>query len=63
MPLQAGALAAQLDAVPGCIVAEGSGGIMVPLNEREQIGDVAARAQLRAVVVVGLRWAASITPC
>jgi dethiobiotin synthase len=54
-PLKAGALAAQLDGVAGSVVAEGAGGIMVPLNEREQIGDVAARAKLHAVIVVGLR--------
>lgn len=54
-PLHAAALAAQIGATPGDIVAEGAGGIMVPLNEREQIGDVAARARLHAVVVVGLR--------
>lgn len=54
-PLQAAALAAQLDAVGGCIVAEGAGGIMVPLNACEQIGDVAVRAKLHAVAAVGLR--------
>jgi dethiobiotin synthetase len=55
IPLQAVALATQLDALPGSVVAEGAGGIMVPLNEHEQIGDVAARAKLSAIVVVGLR--------
>jgi dethiobiotin synthase len=54
-PLQVAALAERLDAVNGCIVAEGAGGIMVPLNAREQIGDVAARAKLHAIVVVALR--------
>ena len=54
-PLQAAALAADLDAIEGSIVAEGAGGIMVPLNAGEQIGDVAARANLRALVTVGLR--------
>jgi dethiobiotin synthase len=54
-PLGAAALATHLDDVAGCIVAEGAGGIMVPLNEREQIGEVAARAKLRVVVAVGLR--------
>ena len=44
-PLQATALATQLEAA-GCVVAEGAGGIMVPLNGREQIGDVAVRAKL-----------------
>ncbi|HVA32938.1 MAG TPA: dethiobiotin synthase [Candidatus Baltobacteraceae bacterium] len=44
-----------LAAVPGSLVAEGAGGIMVPLNPAEHFGHVAARANLRAVVVVGLR--------
>jgi dethiobiotin synthetase len=54
-PLQAADLVAKLTAFEGCIVVEGAGGIMVPLNEREQIGDVAAQAGLSAIIVVGMR--------
>lgn len=48
-------LAQGIEAVEGAIVVEGSGGIAVPLNERETIGDLAARCELPTVVVVGLR--------
>ncbi len=54
-PLEAGAVAAQLDAFQDPLVVEGSGGVAVPLNERETIAYVAARAQCEAIVVVGLR--------
>lgn len=54
-PLQAADVAARLQAVPGPLVAEGSGGAAVPLNETETISDVAALCGLRAIVTVGLR--------
>jgi dethiobiotin synthetase len=54
-PLRAADLVTQLETIEGCLVAEGAGGVMVPLNECEQIGDVAARARLRAIIVVGMR--------
>jgi dethiobiotin synthetase len=53
--LQAHALARALDSLQGPVVVEGSGGIMVPLNDREHLGDVVALAKLEAIVVVGLR--------
>jgi dethiobiotin synthetase len=54
-PLTAEHLAAELDKIPGTIVAEGIGGIMVPINDSENIGHVAARAKLEAIIAVGLR--------
>ena len=48
-------LAQGIEAVDGAVVVEGSGGIAVPLNERETIGDLAGRCALPTVVVVGLR--------
>jgi dethiobiotin synthase len=54
-PLTAAWLADELDKVPGTIVAEGIGGIMVPLNAGEHLGHVAALAKLEAVIAVGLR--------
>ena len=48
-------LADALKSLPGSLVAEGAGGLMVPINSREYIGSIAAVAQLRAVVVIGLR--------
>jgi dethiobiotin synthetase len=37
------------------LVAEGAGGLMVPLNAREHFGHVAALGNLETIVVVGLR--------
>jgi dethiobiotin synthetase len=37
------------------VVAEGAGGLMVPLNAREHFGHVAALGSLETIVVVGLR--------
>jgi dethiobiotin synthetase len=37
------------------VVAEGAGGLMVPLNAREHFGNVAALAKLDTILVVGLR--------
>jgi dethiobiotin synthase len=48
-------LADALKTIDGAVVAEGAGGIMVPLNAREYIGSIAAVAKLEAIVVVGLR--------
>jgi dethiobiotin synthase len=48
-------LADALSAIEGAVVAEGAGGLMVPLNPREHFGHVATRAKLEAVVVVGMR--------
>lgn len=53
--LRAGDLAPRIDAIRGAVVAEGSGGILVPLNADEYIGHAAARARLRALIAVGLR--------
>ena len=44
-----------LAAIEGAVVAEGSGGIMVPLNPNENFGTVAVQAKLEVVIVVGLR--------
>lgn len=54
-PLRALALASELDALGDDLVIEGSGGIAVPLNDRETLADVALHARAQAVVVVGLR--------
>lgn len=48
-------LAGRLAALEGPIVVEGTGGMMVPLNEREHLGDVVALAELETIVAVGLR--------
>jgi dethiobiotin synthetase len=53
--LRVGALRKLLDGVGGAIVAEGAGGIMVPLNRTETFVQVAASANLETVVTVGLR--------
>jgi dethiobiotin synthetase len=44
-----------LNTIEGAVVAEGAGGIMVPLNPTENFGHVAVGAKLEVVVVVGLR--------
>ncbi len=54
-PPQAEDLAAKIDAIPGALVVEGSGGVAVPLNEHEMIGELAPRCVLPVIVVVGLR--------
>jgi dethiobiotin synthase len=54
-PLAAAQLASEIESIEGPLVAEGSGGLMVPINEREHFGDVAVAAGLEAIVVVGLR--------
>lgn len=54
-PPQATELADTLAAISGPIVVEGSGGLMAPLCLNEDFGDVARRAHLSTVIVVGLR--------
>jgi len=44
-----------LRAVADAVVVEGVGGFLVPLNEREDAGDLAAALQLPVVLVVGMR--------
>ena len=44
-----------LISIDGAVIAEGSGGIMVPLNPTEHFGHVALQAKLEVVIVVGLR--------
>lgn len=41
--------------IKDALVAEGAGGLMVPLNAREHFGHVAALGKLDTIVVVGLR--------
>jgi dethiobiotin synthetase len=48
-------LVSALDAIDGAVVAEGAGGLMVPLNPAEHFGHVAASAHLEVIVVIGLR--------
>lgn len=48
-------LADALASITGPVVAEGAGGIMVPLNPREHFGHVASLAKLDVIVVIGLR--------
>ena len=54
-PLEATALAAELDTLPEPLVIEGSGGAATPLNEREVIAAVAAREHCETILVVALR--------
>lgn len=54
-PVESADVVARVAAVAGPLVVEGSGGAAVPLNERETITDVAARCELGALLVVGLR--------
>ena len=48
-------LADALASIDAPLVAEGAGGIMVPLNAREHFGHVAVLAKLSAIIVIGLR--------
>lgn len=54
-PLDAAALAARIEAVPGPAVVEGAGGAAVPLNATETLADALARTSCAAIVVAGLR--------
>jgi len=53
--VHANELAAALESIPGALVAEGAGGLMVPLNQHEHFGHVAAKAKLLVVLTIGLR--------
>ena len=44
-----------LDRMEGALVAEGAGGLAVPLNRTQTFADVAALAKLQVVLAVGLR--------
>lgn len=44
-----------LDGIRGPVVAEGAGGLAVPLNRTQNFGTLAALAQLHVVLTVGLR--------
>lgn len=48
-------LAGALNGIPGSVVAEGAGGLAVPLNRLQNFGTVALCAKLRVVLVIGLR--------
>ncbi|MDQ2872876.1 MAG: dethiobiotin synthase [Candidatus Eremiobacteraeota bacterium] len=54
-PVRADALARSLDGIEGTIVAEGAGGLAVPLNRDQHFGTVAQMAGLRIILAVGLR--------
>lgn len=54
-PVQGQDLKRALEAIEGPIVAEGAGGLAVPLNSAETFADVAECCGLSVVVVVGLR--------
>lgn len=54
-PVHAEDLKLVLDGIEGTVVAEGAGGLAVPLNRKQTFADVAQIAQLRAIVVIGLR--------
>lgn len=54
-PVRAADIHRMLDDVPGAIVAEGAGGMAVPLNRTEDFGSIARLAQLRVILTVGLR--------
>jgi dethiobiotin synthetase len=44
-----------VDGIKGAVVAEGAGGLAVPLNPSQNFAVVAALAKLRVILVVGLR--------
>ncbi|HEY8297241.1 MAG TPA: dethiobiotin synthase [Candidatus Baltobacteraceae bacterium] len=48
-------LRAVIDGIEGPLVAEGAGGLAVPLNRLQNFGTVAQLAKLRVVLAVGLR--------
>jgi dethiobiotin synthetase len=53
--VRASELVEAVSSLHGAIVAEGAGGLMVPLNPHEHFGNVARMAKLATIVVVGLR--------
>ncbi len=55
MEVHARELADAMAPIERALVAEGAGGIMVPLNAREHFAHVASFAKLEVVIVVGLR--------
>jgi dethiobiotin synthetase len=48
-------LARVIEGIPGAVVAEGAGGLAVPLNRLQNFATVASLAKLEIVLVVGLR--------
>lgn len=48
-------LARALESIGGTLVAEGAGGLAVPLNRSQHFGTVAALAKLQIVLAIGLR--------
>lgn len=48
-------LARVIDGIPGTVVAEGAGGLAVPLNRLQHFGTVAMMAKLDVILAVGLR--------
>jgi dethiobiotin synthase len=44
-----------IDGISGAVVAEGAGGLAVPLNRAQNFGTVAVLAKLQIILVVGLR--------
>jgi dethiobiotin synthetase len=48
-------LAHIIDGVKGAVVAEGAGGLAVPLNSAQNFGTLAVRAKLDVILVIGLR--------
>lgn len=54
-PVHAEDLKFVLDRIDGAVIAEGAGGVAVPLNRRQSLADVAQLAQLEAVLAIGLR--------
>ena len=54
-PPSVAALCGELAGIGGTLVAEGSGGLAVPLRAGEHFGDFAAAARLDVVLAIGLR--------
>lgn len=48
-------LARFVESIPGAVVAEGAGGLAVPLNGAQNFGTLAALAKLEVILAVGLR--------
>lgn len=48
-------LARVIEGIPGAVVAEGAGGLAVPLNRLQHFGTLAAMAKLEVILAVGLR--------
>lgn len=48
-------LARIIDGIPGAVVAEGAGGLAVPLNSAQSFATLAVLAHLEIVLVIGLR--------